>query len=399
MKDNDIANGEQTNVLDYVFVIVKWRRLIMCSVVVVTVASAGISVLLPEQWTAETKLLMPEDDSSPVDLSGLLGNAMPTGLRGFVGGSTTSERLLTLLDSDRMLGTIVDDFELKSVYSVLYHDEAIEILREQIETELEDDGTLNIRLTAKNPHIAADLTNGLSALLDRLNREYKRKQARDLRLFLAERMALTEKEFKLGGLKLQNFQERYGLVDIKAQTSASVDVLKGIVQELAQLEVELSVMERQLHSEHEGKRVLELKVAALKHQLNRLQGDLAMNSSNGETLTALGPPLKHLPELLLENTKLSLEVELRSEIIRFLGSKYEEAKYKEALNTPTLQVLDVAIPPRTRSGPRRTLIVTSSFAVGAMLSIVIAFLFESWNRLGRENREKMASIRQELNRS
>ena len=324
---------------------------------------------------------------------------MPTGLRGFVGGSTTSERLLTLLDSDRMLGTIVDDFELKSVYSVLYHDEAIEILREQIETELEDDGTLNIRLTAKNPHIAADLTNGLSALLDRLNREYKRKQARDLRLFLAERMALTEKEFKLGGLKLQNFQERYGLVDIKAQTSASVDVLKGIVQELAQLEVELSVMERQLHSEHEGKRVLELKVAALKHQLNRLQGDLAMNSSNGETLTALGPPLKHLPELLLENTKLSLEVELRSEIIRFLGSKYEEAKYKEALNTPTLQVLDVAIPPRTRSGPRRTLIVTSSFAVGAMLSIVIAFLFESWNRLGRENREKMASIRQELNRS
>lgn len=399
MKDNDIANGEQTNVLDYVFVIVKWRRLIMCSVVVVTVASAGISVLLPEQWTAETKLLMPEDDSSPVDLSGLLGNAMPTGLRGFVGGSTTSERLLTLLDSDRMLGTIVDDFELKSVYSVLYHDEAIEILREQIETELEDDGTLNIRLTAKDPHIAADLTNGLSALLDRLNREYKRKQARDLRLFLAERMALTEKEFKLGGLKLQNFQERYGLVDIKAQTSASVDVLKGIVQELAQLEVELSVMERQLHSEHEGKRVLELKVAALKHQLNRLQGDLAMNSSNGETLTALGPPLKHLPELLLENTKLSLEVELRSEIIRFLGSKFEEAKYKEALNTPTLQVLDVAIPPRTRSGPRRTLIVTSSFAVGAMLSIVIAFLFESWNRLGRENREKMASIRQELNRS
>ena len=399
MKDNDIANGEQTNVLDYVFVIVKWRRLIMCSVVVITVASAGISVLLPERWTAETKLLMPEDDSSPVDLSGLLGNAMPTGLRGFVGGSTTSERLLTLLDSDRMLGTIVDDFELKSVYSVLYHDEAIEILREQIETELEDDGTLNIRITAKDPHIAADLTNGLSALLDRLNREYKRKQARDLRLFLAERMALTEKEFKLGGLKLQNFQERYGLVDIKAQTSASVDVLKGIVQELAQLEVELSVMERQLHSEHEGKRVLELKVAALKHQLNRLQGDLAMNSSNGETLTALGPPLKHLPELLLENTKLSLEVELRSEIIRFLGSKYEEAKYKEALNTPTLQVLDVAIPPRTRSGPRRTLIVTSSFAVGAMLSIVIAFLFESWNRLGRENREKMASIRKELNRS
>ena len=399
MKDNDIVSGEQTNVLDYVFVIVKWRRLIMCSVVVVTVASAGISVLLPEQWTAETKLLMPEDDSSPVDLSGLLGNAMPTGLRGFVGGSTTSERLLTLLDSDRMLGTIVDDFELKSVYSVLYHDEAIDILREQIETELEDDGTLNIRLTAKDPHIAADLTNGLSALLDRLNREYKRKQARDLRLFLAERMVLTEKEFKLGGRKLQEFQERYALVDIKAQTSASVDVLKGIVQELAQLEVELSVMERQLHSEHEGKRVLELKVAALKDQLNRLQGNLAMNSSNGETLTALGPPLKHLPELLLENAKLSLEVELRSEIIRFLGSKYEEARYKEALNTPTLQVLDIAIPPRTRSGPRRTLIVASSFAVGAMLSIVIAFLFESWNRLGRENGEKMASIRQELNRS
>ena len=267
---------------------------------------------------------------------------------------------------------------------------------------MEDDGSLTIRVTADDPQLAANLTNGLARQLDRVNRQYKRQQAHDLKEFLEKRIELTEEELRLSARSLQSFQEQHGLVDLEAQTSAAVDVLKGIVKELSELEVELSLLERQLHPQHEDRKLHELKVTAFREQVEKLQGNLVVAGSYpgqpgyAEPLESLGPPLRELPKLMLEHSELTLAVELRAEIIRFLGTRFEEAKYREALNTPTLQILDSATPPRTRSGPRRTLIVVGAFAVSALLSGVLAFLLEGLNRLDVENQGKLASIRREL---
>ncbi len=391
------------NLLDHLLVLVRWRRFIVVSTLTVTIAAVATSLVLPQTWTAQTKLLPPEEEGGArMGLSFVLGNAMPAGLRGLVGGATPSERLVTLLESNRVAGGIVDEFELVSLFGVPHRDRAIETLREQIEYEMEDDGSLTIRVSADDPQLAANLTNGLARQLDRVNRQYKRQQARDLKEFLEKRIELTEEELRLSARSLQSFQEQHGLVDLEAQTSAAVDVLKGIVKELAELEVELSLLERQLYSQHEDRKLHEMKVTALREQVEKLQGNLAVAGSDpgqpeyAEPLESLGPPLRELPKLMLEHSELTLAVELRAEIIRFLGTRFEEAKYREALNTPTLQILDPATPPRTRSRPRRTLIVVGAFAVSALLSGVLAFLFEAFNRLDGENQNKLASIRREL---
>ena len=401
-ESENFPRAEQ-NLLDYLFVLARWRRFITASTLAVTIAAVATSLVLPETWTAQTKLLPPEEEGGArMGLSLFMGNAVPTGLRNLVGGATPSERLITLLESNRVAGGVVDEFELVSKYEVGHRERAIEILREQIEYELEDDGSLTIRVTADDPQIASDLTNGVARQLDMVNRQYKRQQARDLREFLEKRIELTEEELKLSARSLQSFQEKHGLVDLEAQTSAAVDVMKGIVSEQAELEVELSLLERQLVPQHEDRKLLELKVNALREQVEKLQGDLAIagghpgQRQNTEPLESLAPPFRKLPKLMLEYSELTLGVELGAEIIRFLGTKFEEAKYREALNTPTLQILDQATPPRTRSGPRRTLIVIGAFAVSALLSMVLAFLFEACNRLDRENQQKLASIRREL---
>lgn len=403
MGESERPLRDDKNLLDYLFVLARWRRFIVASTLAATIAAVVASLLLPQTWTAQTKLLPPEEEGGArIGLSLFMGNAMPAGLRGLVGGATPSERLITFLESNRVAGGIVDEFELVSLYGVAHRDRAIEILRDQIDFELEDDGSLTVRVTADDPQLAADLTNGVARQLDSVNRRYKRQQARDLREFLERRIELTEEELMLSAKSLQSFQEQHGLVDLEAQTSAAVDVLKGIVIEQAELEVELSLLERQLHPQHEDRKLQELKVNALREQMQKLQGELAVAGSYpgqpgyGEPLESLGPPLRELPRLMLEHSELTLAVELRAEIIRFLGTKFEEAKYREALNTPTLQILDPATPPRTRSGPRRTLIVVGAFAVSALLSGVLAFIFEACNRLDGTNQDKVASIRREL---
>lgn len=403
MGESERPLRDEKNLLDYLFVLARWRRFIVTSTLVVTIAAVVTSLLLPQTWTAQTKLLPPEEEGGArIGLSLFMGNAVPAGLRGLVGGATPSERLITLLESNRVAGGTVDEFELISLYEVGHRERAIEFLRDRIDYELEEDGSLTIRVTADDPQLAADLTNGVARQLDSVNRRYKRQQARDLREFLEKRIELTEGELRLSAKSLQSFQEKHGLVDLEAQTGAAVDVLKGIVIELAELEVELSLLERQLHPQHEDRKLQELKVKALRDQMKKLQGELAMTGNYpgqpgyAEPLESLGPPLRELPRLMLEHSELTLGIELRAEIIRFLGTKFEEAKYREALNTPTLQILDPATPPRTRSGPRRTLIVVGAFAVSALLSGVLAFLFEACNRLDGTNQDKLASIRKEL---
>ena len=99
-----------------------------------------------------------------------------------------------------------------------------------------------------------------------------------------------------------------------------------------------------------------------------------------------------------EYTKLALDVKIRQEILGFLGTKLEEAEYREALNTPTIQVLDRAVVPTLRSAPRRTLIVVASVGLALFLSTVLAFVFDSWSRLESSDRATIESIRELLRR-
>ena len=386
--------ASERNLLDYLFVLVKWRRLIVIPVLVVVFATAAISFVMPKSWTARTTLLPPEEESNQVGLSALLGTALSSNLTGLV-GATPSERLVTILGSKRVLGAVVDRFRLLEEYGAPNRDTAIEMLDTHVEEELAADGTLIINVTASSAELAAEVANGLAHQVDIVNRTRKSAQAKALREFLGKRLQATDTELRSAGLSLQRFQNKHGLVDLEAQTNATVEVVRAIVQELALLEVELSVLSQSLDSEHEERKLKELEVEALKEQLLEMRGDLdekhegAVNSA----LKTLGPPLKTLPQLGFEFAKLSLDMTLKEQIIRFLGAKYEEARYREALNTPTIQVLDRATPPEMRSAPRRTVMVIVAGIVSLVVSIVVAFVLEAWTRLEGEQLAKIESIK------
>lgn len=395
---------DEHNVLDYVYVLLRWRRFIIACAVLVGLGAVGVSLVLPEAWTASTTLLPPEDDGpDQLGLSLLMGSGVPASLAGLVGLSTPSERLLTLLESRRVLGQLVDDFGLVEEYRVPHRDHAIELLSENVEKELGRDGSLAIEVTAGSPERAAGLANALAAVLDSVNREYRQRQARSLKEFLTQRLVVTRGEVADRARSLQAFQERHGLVDLEAQVAASVDVIKGIVQELTLLEVELAWKSRQLSDDHADRRLLELQVEELRRQLQIGVGEAADDAAHqagvrsaadrSVAMSSLGPPLRALPGLVYEHTELTLELAVREEILRFLGVRLEEAKYREALDTPTLQVLDTATPPQMRSAPRRGLLVLACVAASLVLSSVLAFLFESLSQLAARNEARVTAIR------
>jgi uncharacterized protein involved in exopolysaccharide biosynthesis len=392
---------EEANLLDYLYVLVKWRRMIWVSVLAVALGTALASLILPQEWKSSTTLVPPEEELDQLGLGMLLNSAMPLNIGGLGGQPASAERLVTLLKSRRVLGAMVDRFGLVEEYGAPYREQAIAQLDERVEEELGRDGTLRIEVRASSPELAAQLANALAQELDAVNREYKRRQARALREFLEGRVQMVRGELEQGGRAFQRFQEEYGLVDLEEQTAAAVEVVKNVVLAQVEQEVKLGVLRQQLASGHEERWLAEAEVGELEKQLQSLTGEAAARTDTaaaGLTRQALGPQLRALPELGFQYTKLGLELKVKEEILRFLGTKLEEAKYKEALNTPTLQVLDEAEPPRFRSSPRRALMVLVAAGCSLVLSAVLAFALESFGQAGERHRQQFEAIRRLLRR-
>ena len=68
----------------------------------------------------------------------------------------------------------------------------------------------------------------------------------------------------------------------------------------------------------------------------------------------------------------------------FEKGAYEDAKIQEARNTPTIQVLDLAVSPIERSSPKRALMV--------LVMAVAAFICTSMYALFLENRHRIHSM-------
>ena len=99
---------EDRSLLDYIYVLVKWRRMIITCVLSVTLATVVVTLLLSKKWTANTVLLPYEEESARYDMTMLMNAAVPGNLGGLLGKSPPNERLVTILKSRRILGAMVD---------------------------------------------------------------------------------------------------------------------------------------------------------------------------------------------------------------------------------------------------------------------------------------------------
>ncbi len=75
------------------------------------------------------------------------------------------------------------------------------------------------------------------------------------------------------------------------------------------------------------------------------------------------------PELILLESRLAREVELKSQLYLTLAQQYELAAIQEKIESPIVQVLDIARPPTIKSSPARLRISLMGFLLGALISI------------------------------
>ena len=102
----------------------------------------------------------------------------------------------------------------------------------------------------------------------------------------------------------------------------------------------------------------------------------------------LHPAMITVPALALQYGRLMRDMKVQETLYSLLTSQDEQAKLAEARDTPTVQVLDPAIPAETKSKPQIGLNMMIAGVLSLFLGIFLAFFLEYLARIRSQEEGK-----------
>jgi uncharacterized protein involved in exopolysaccharide biosynthesis len=165
---------------------------------------------------------------------------------------------------------------------------------------------------------------------------------------------------------------------IEAQSKAMIEAAAMIQAQIMAHEVQLQVMGTYLASDHPEMGRIKSSLGELRKQLQIMEsGKSRKDHLPGDSLR---PAITSVPGLALEYGRLTRDLKVQETLYVLLVSQYEQAKLTEARDTPTVQVLDPAIPAERKSRPKLSVNLLIAGVLSLLIGIIWAFLREAINR-------------------
>ena len=399
MTDNNnytpVAGEDKINLLNYLMVLVKYRRFLFLNTILVCVIVGLISFLLPSWYTAHTTMLPPESETSFLGLSSsLLGGFAPPGEMSLPLMATPSDVIAVILRSRSVAEKIVEKTDLMEVYNTQSKEETINELASHTRVEVSGEGLISLDFEDKDRERAALVANLYIEELDRINRMANTSKARNTKLFIQKRMEKTNKDLIKAEEDLRKFQEEHKTISLDEQMKTAIQTAANLKAEMVLNEIEVNVLSQNLSPSHPKIQNLQNKISQIRKQLEKLE--FGNQDSSSEKNQVLDVPFSEVPKLGLELARLTRDLKIQEAIFELLSSQYEQAKIQEAKDTPTIQILDRAIPPEKRSRPKRAMMVIFAGIASLFVGMIFVFVLEYLETTRKRNPDEFTKIEKVL---
>lgn len=426
-KEGNASETKEVSLLDYLKVIVKWRKLIFWNTIGLGLFAFLISLAMPNRYVAKAVLLPPEETQDVLTmgygLSDLLGGGGKIGgLGGFTktlglpGTATLSDMFGVILKSRTVAEGVIEGQELIHYYKLdrpglfsfsfpwakggagdpeVNHrkvmTEAIKKLSGSTSVYISPEGMITVAVEDKNPRKAAEVANAYVSGLDHFNKEINVTQAKNTRVFIEGRLAEAQKSVDKAENELRAFQERNKTVSLTEETKAAIEGVAKLKAEIISREVQLGVLRG--YATEENPQVVQLKseIASLRSQMKSIEeGKAGVSTANLGYGAGFSVPFSRLPAVGMELARLMREVKIQETLLGLLMEQYERAKINEARDTPTVRVLDKAIPPVKKARPKRMMYLAGGLFLGFVMSVLFSFFMEYVERMKARTQEYSA---------
>lgn len=367
-----------THFLDYINILVKWRKFIIKTTVLVVILVILGSFLLKSKYTASTTILPPNMQQ------GIMMGLMTSGISSeisalarmgglFPGVTNVSDLFAAIMKSSRIMGVIIDKYSLKCVFNARTGEDAMKALNEITNIRVTSEGIISVSVTYKDKKLVADIANSYVEELDKFVTATAMTSGKKYRIFIEQRLKETEKNLSAAEDSLRNFQEKNRTVALDVEVKNVIETIAKLKGEIILRQVQKGAWSSISQSDNPYIRNIDNELNEYIKELDKIEfGGL----SGKQFGVGFSVPLSKLPKVTLDYARLVRDVKVQETVFELLTEQYEQAKIIEAKDTPTVQVLDYASPPEKKSWPRRSRLLIVTFVLTFIISCIAAFLFE-----------------------
>lgn len=383
---SSINEASSINLLDYLHVLVKGKKIIVISTVAFALAAAAYSLSLPNVYTATTLIVAGDDDKGSI--AGVM--AQFGGLASLAGGTafgapTKVDLYITMLGTNSIKDPIIDRFKLMEIYQSKLRSGAYNALNRNVNVSSgKKDGVITISVDDKDPKRAAAIANAYVEELGNMTLRLNLAGAKDNRSFLEGRLSAAKNDLANAEDALKAFQQKNKAVSVTDQAQASIQVVAALKSQLISAEVQLNTLRSQLTDSSSEVKNVKATISNLRSQIAGLEANHLKSSI---------PSIGSIPELGQEYVRLLRNFKVQEALVETLTKQYEMVKLTESKDVSPIQVIQKATVPEQKSKPVRSKLVLLGGLAGFFISMVYVFLRESISRIGEEDQRRWNEIK------
>lgn len=362
-EQNEQTNREKSDFdwFDLTIALAKKKKLIFGLPVAAALVAALVTLVLPEEFQATTKLLPPQQQSSASILSQLGGMAALAGIGNI---KTPNDVYIGMLKSRTVADRLIAQFDLKKVYEVNGMEKARKTLERNTEIVAQKDGIMSITVVDEDQKRVAAIANAYVDELTRLTRSLAVTDAAQRRLFFERQLELAKNNLAAAEVKLSGTLETTGVISVDSNSRAIIETIARLRAQISAKEIQLNAMSAFVTSNNQDYKRTQEELSSARAELSRLENGKPGRSEQASSIDGKQPGL--------ESVRTLRDVKYYQMLYELLAKQYEIARLDEAKDTSIIQVLDPAIMPERKFKPNRTLIVAIAAILGAFAAIAWA---------------------------
>lgn len=392
---NATKTTDEINIFDWVLILFRRKRMIFLVPLAVCVMCFVIfSFVVSPIYLGTAKILPPQSTSSTTaQLLGQLSGAAGGAISAIMGGNTSSDLYVGLLQSRTILDAIINEFGLIQQYK---EDRLLGSLRsytiDDARTQLVDNisvatdttsGIITVSIEDKDPKKASDMANGFIVELKKLIQRLAVTDASRRRLFFEEELKKSHIALARAEEDLAHFQSSSGAIEIDEQAKAMLSGVAALAAQVASKEIQLQVMKSFTTAFNPDYKRAQEELEALRTQLKKVE------SKEGRQYSSSFIATTDIPSLGTEYLRRMREFKYQETLYELLVKQFEVARLDEARDSALIQQVDDAIPPVNRAKPQPILITILLGGVTFFFVVALAFVFQAIekSRLNRDHAE------------
>lgn len=382
----DANNESDIELIDLLIIWAKRKKFIIGFTLLFGVFGLVSSLRMPNIYEATIRILPPQQAQSNAaalmaQLGGIAGG-MAAGL-----AKNSNDIYIAMIKSRTLADAMVDRFALLSVYDVKRREQARRQLEENTRVLNGKDGIITVDVSDSDPKLASMIANAYGDELLKMTRSIAVTQASQTRLFFERQLKISREKLAEEEEKLKEHLQKNGVISVDSDSRALMEMAAKLRAQVAGKEIQVAAMKPFVTEQNADYKRHVQELLSTKEELRKLE------NGPGSTKTEGGSPSSNDG---LGSMQLLRDVKYHQMLYEVLSKQYEASRLEEARDVAIIQILDSALVPETKIGPRR-LYITLAYTFSAFIfALLITLMFEFAEGLKRhpETQRKLSMLKE-----